>query len=257
MYFKFIDKNIILVQTLDRVYIRDLQKNSIVTLGNLGIVLSSDAEISEQKDSIVIVILVLRKVPQLELYYYDQQSLSVQIRQEPLPMYPRASKVQIFGYNSQSYKVKIFVKGDYTQLEMFEVNRDPKQDKRIAIFQQALVASEKELTCLKVLYGVLFIANKESAKFIDLNSVTAQPKLVNDNRIKLDFEAPHINFAVEVEDFYYFATKDQLIKVPKADVAEERSQRLLDLAVNVIQYQHQIIGLQPVGPDDIVVVHTV
>ncbi|CAL6104163.1 Hypothetical_protein [Hexamita inflata] len=139
MYFKFIDKNIILVQTLDRVYIRDLQKNSIVTLGNLGIVLSSDAEISEQKDSIVIVILVLRKVPQLELYYYDQQSLSVQIRQEPLPMYPRASKVQIFGYNSQSYKVKIFVKGDYTQLEMFEVNRDPKQDKRIAIFQQALV----------------------------------------------------------------------------------------------------------------------
>ncbi|CAL6037910.1 Hypothetical_protein [Hexamita inflata] len=259
IYFKFITDKIMLVQTIDRVYIRDTEYGAQIALGNHGLVLSTDGV--KNMDTIVVAIIVSRLQPVLELYYYNQTTQQVSARLEALRVYNRTSLVQIYGFDARTEVVQMLLKGDYVQLEGIHANKDSKMDRRFFIFQTVMVASEKEICCFKVLKnGILVVASKDNIKFLELKYLKPMPKSIDDNRIKLDFEAPQINHVVETEEFFYFATDYQLIKVPQIDIMEEKSQRILDLAVNIVSYQNRIIGIEQINSsskDEIVVIHAI
>ncbi|CAL6044543.1 Hypothetical_protein [Hexamita inflata] len=259
IYFKFLTDKIILVQTIDRVYIRDTEYGAQIALGNHGLVLSADGV--KDNDTIVIAVIVSRLQPVLEMYYYNQTTRQVAARPEALRVYNRTSLVQIYGFDARTEVVQMLLKGDYVQLEGIYANKDSKMDKRFFIIQANMVASEKEISCFKVLNnGILVVASKDNIKFLEVKYLKPVPRSIDDNKIKLDFEAPQINHVVETEEFFYFATDYQLIKVPQIDIMEEKSQRLLDLAVNIVSYQNRIIGIEQINSsskDEIVVIHAI
>ncbi|CAL6110069.1 Hypothetical_protein [Hexamita inflata] len=143
IYFKFLTDKIILVQTIDRVYIRDTEYGAQIALGNHGLVLSADGV--KDNDTIVIAVIVSRLQPVLEMYYYNQTTRQVAARPEALRVYNRTSLVQIYGFDARTEVVQMLLKGDYVQLEGIYANKDSKMDKRQTLWKKKVSGCQIQL----------------------------------------------------------------------------------------------------------------
>ena len=75
-------------------------------------------------------------------------------------------------------------------------------------------------------------------------------------RSQTEFYCFPVYFVVVTQQYFYLAGKHVLIKVPKQDVYEEKSNRLQDMQVESIDYKLQIVGLHTVGDNNIAVIHS-